>query len=98
MELSTAMEATRGPANEKGEIRFVYFVAILDTNKTVLTRATFPMVALFQGRETRLDFADDVTVTIPRKKGDMPRDYIVYVGFEMSPDELAYNRKKKLDR
>lgn len=94
MELSTSMEAVRGPANAKGEIHFVYFVAILDRNKTVLTRTKFPMIARFQGRETKLDFADAVTVTIPRKKGDLPTDYIVYMGFEMSPDELAYNRKK----
>ena len=94
MELSTAMEAIRGPANTKGEISFVYFVAILAGDKTVLSRTKFPMIARFQGRETKLDFADAITVTIPRKAGDLPKDYIVYLGFEMTPDELAFNRKK----
>lgn len=94
MELSTAMEATRGPANKTGEISFTYFVAILGKDKKILTRTKFPMIARFQKRETKLDFADAVTVTIPRKKGDMPKDYVVYLGFEMSPEELANNRKK----
>ena len=98
MELRTAMEAARGPANEKGELHFVYFVAILDRDKTVLSRTKFPMIARFQGRETTLEFADAVTVTIPRKTGDIPKDYIVYLGFEMSPEELAYNRKKLRNR
>jgi hypothetical protein len=94
MELNTWMEATRGPSNESGQVKFAYFVAILGKDKTVLTRTKFPMIAKFQGRETKLDFADTVTVTIPRKKGDVPKDYIVYIGYEMTPDELAYNRKK----
>jgi len=94
MELKTWMETTRGPSNESGQIKFAYFVAILGKDKKVLTRAKFPMIAKFQGRETKLDFADAVTVTIPRKKGDTPKDYIVYLGYEMTPAELAYNRKK----
>jgi hypothetical protein len=94
MELSTWMEATRGPSNESGQVKFAYFVAILGKDKKVLTRTKFPMIAKFQSRETKLDFADAVTVTIPRKEGDIPKDYIVYIGYEMTPDELASNRKK----
>ncbi len=94
MELNTLMEAKRGPANESGQVKFAYFVAILGKDKTVLTRTKFPMIAKFQKRETKLDFSDAVTVTIPRKEGDVPKDYIVYIGYEMTPDELAYNRKK----
>jgi len=94
MELDTWMETSRGPSNESGQIKFAYFVAILGKDKTVLTRVKFPMIAKFQGRETKLDFGDAVTVTIPRKQGDTPKDYVVYLGYEMTPDELAYNRKK----
>jgi len=95
MELSTKMEALRGPANTGSEAKFVYFVAILDSDKTVLSRTKFPMIARFQKRETKLDFSENLTVTIPRKPNTLPKDYIVYLGFEMTPDELAYNRKRK---
>jgi len=94
MELNTWMEAARGPTNESGEMSFAYFVAILGKDKNVMTRVKFPTIAKFQGRETKLAFSDAVTVTIPRKEGDVPKDYIVYIGYEMTPDELAYNRKK----
>lgn len=98
MELQIAMEAARGPANVKGEASFVYFVAILDKDKNVLTRTKFPMIAKFQRQETALDFSEAVTVTIPKKKEALPKDYIVYMGFEMTPEELAYNRKRQRDR
>ena len=99
MELHVAMEVARGPANAKGEAQFAYFVAILDRDKTILTRTKFPMIARFQKTETSLDFTEDVTVTIPIKnKQAVPKDYIVYLGFEMTPEELAYNRKRQRSR
>ncbi len=94
MELNVPMEALRGPANAKGEAQFVYFVAILDKDKKVLTRTKFPMVAKFQRQETKLEFSEAVTVTIPKKKESMPQDYMVYLGYEMTPEELAYNRER----
>lgn len=98
MELTTAMETERGPSNKKGEAKFTYFVAILDQDKKVLSRIKFPMIAQFRQRETKLDFNEALTVTIPRKKGDLPKDYYVYLGFEMTPAELAHNRDRKKQR
>ena len=98
MELSIAMEASRGPANTKGEAQFVYFVAILDKDKKILTRTKFPMIAKFKRDETKLDFSESVTVTIPKKKDDLPEEFMVYMGFEMTPEELAYNRNRQRNR
>ena len=53
------------------------------------------MIAKFKRDETKLDFAEAVTVTIPKKKEAMPEDYMVYMGFEMTPEELAYNRDRQ---
>lgn len=94
MELSIVMEALRGPANKAGRAQFVYFVAILDRDRKILNRVEFPMLAIFERQDTRVDFVEDVTVTIPRKKGDAPNDYLVYLGYEMTPEELAYNRRR----
>jgi hypothetical protein len=95
MELYIAMETLRGPANTKGEAQFAYFVAILDKDKKILTRTKFPMIAKFKRDETKLEFTEPVTVTIPRKKNTLPEDYMVYMGFEMTPEELAYNRNRQ---
>jgi hypothetical protein len=98
MDLNVGIEVVRGPANANSEAQFAYFVAILDRDKNVLTRTKFPMIAKFQRQETNLSFADTVTVTIPKKKDAHSKDYIVYLGFEMTPEELAYNRKRQRDR
>lgn len=95
MELNVGIEVVRGPANANSEAQFAYFVAILDGDKNVLSRTKFPMIAKFQRQETDLKFADAVTVTIPKKKDMSSKDYIVYLGFEMTPEELAYNRKRQ---
>jgi hypothetical protein len=94
MELEVAMQALRGPANKKGRAQFVYFVAILDRDKNVLNRVEFPMIAEFLKQDTEINFTEAVTVTIPRKKGLMPADYLIYLGFEMTPEELAFNRRR----
>ena len=94
MDLGIAMRALRGPANKEGKAEFVYFVAILQSDRKVLTRQEFPMLALFENQDTQIDFVESVTVTIPRRKGTAPTDYLVYLGFEMTPEELAYNRRR----
>lgn len=94
MELNSAMEVARGPANKDSEARFSYFVAILDKEKTVLTRTEFPMIARFQAGERQLEFQENVTVNIPKKATVSPKDFYVYFGFEMSPEELANNRNR----
>ncbi len=91
------METLRGPANEKAEAEFTYFVAVLGTDKKVLVRQRFPLLVKFESTEMRMDFTEAVTVYIPRRKGDSTSDYLVYLGYEMTPEELAYNRRR-LDR
>ena len=94
MELQIAMHAQRGPANKEGKAQFVYFVAILDRDKKVLNRVEFPMIAIFERQDTEISFTEAVTVTIPRNKTLSPSDYLVYVGFEMTAKELAFNRRR----
>jgi len=94
LDLKIAMEALRGPANEKGEAEFAYFVAVLGRDKKILVRQKFPMIVKYDTRETEIKFDHEVTVTIPRRKNDSTSDYLVYMGYEMTPDELAYNRRR----
>jgi hypothetical protein len=94
LDLRIAMEALRGPANEKGEAKFSYFVAVLGRDKRILVRQEFPVIVEFDTKETKLNFTQEVTVYIPRRKNDSSSDYLVYMGYEMTPEELAYNRRR----
>ena len=98
IELGISIEAVRGPANTSAKAEFAYFVAILKKDKTVLTRTEFPIIAEFERQDTRFNFVENVTVTIPRRKNDSTDDYIVYLGFEMTPEELAHNRRRQRRR
>jgi hypothetical protein len=94
LDLRVSMEALRGPANEKGRAEFVYFVAILGLDKKVLVRQDFPIIVEFDGNDTQMNFTEDVTIYIPRRKNDSTSDYLVYLGYEMTEEELAYNRRR----
>lgn len=94
LDLRISMETLRGPANKKGEAKFTYFVAVLGTDKKILVRQRFPLLVKFERTEMKMDFTEAVTVYIPRRKGDSTSDYLVYLGYEMTPAELAYNRRR----
>lgn len=94
VDLRIAMEALRGPANEKGRAGFTYFVAVLGLDRKILVRQEFPMIVEFDGNDTQVNFSEEITVYIPRRKNDSTADYLVYLGYEMTPEELAYNRRR----
>ena len=98
MDLRIAMEALRGPANDKGRAEFAYFVAVLGLDKKILVRQDFPLIVEFEGNDTEANFTEAVTVYIPRRKNDSTSDYLVYLGYEMTPEELAYNRRRLKNR
>jgi hypothetical protein len=52
----------------------------------------------FPGNLTRVALRDDdppVTVDIPLPAGRAATDYQILVGFQLSPDELEYNRRRQ---
>lgn len=95
MELSVAMEAKRGAANADGKAQFTFFIAIIDIDRKILMREEFPLIAVFEKGDDDVNFSENLTLSIPRKEGLAPTDYSVYLGFEMTPDELAYNRRRQ---
>jgi hypothetical protein len=84
----------RGPAETTGEVNFSFFVAILNGQKEVMLRQAFPIVVKFDGQERKIEFEDSVTFQIDRKKNVDPGTYMIYAGFEMSPEELEFNRRR----
>jgi hypothetical protein len=94
--LSVAIEMTalRGAAMAEDNARFSFLVWVLDRNKEVLTRNRFPIIAKFQGRDSRIDFSDTFDIIIPQRPDHAPTDWIIYMGLELSKEELAYNRRR----
>jgi hypothetical protein len=94
LSMAIEMTALRGAAMVEDNARFSFLVWILDRNKEVLSRNRFPIISKFEGRDSRIDFSDTFDVIIPQRADHAPTDWIVYMGLELSKEELAYNRRR----
>jgi hypothetical protein len=83
----------RGPANQTRTADFAYFVAITDKAGQVLRRGKqiFPADAAF-GERNQLTLLEELELEIPLAARGVPSDYRVYVGFQLSEEQLRYNR------
>jgi hypothetical protein len=95
MDIGAVIEVTRGPANKDGRALFEYFVTITDTQRRILNKKTFQTGAIFPENSTRLILTDDpVNLSIPITGGQTGDDFLVFVGFQLSAEELRYNQKQ----
>lgn len=100
VELTVVMDVARGPAAGDGPASFSYFVALSEradepgAEPRVLTRQSFPVEVAFPPGRNGLRYTDVLDVTIPRGKDRPVGDYVMYLGFELTPEELSYNRRK----
>lgn len=91
-------EADRGPANSNRQARFDYFVAIADPQRTILNKQEFDLLVTFPGNRSRVTVSPDdppVTIDIPPVAGRSGPDYHVFVGLQLTPEELEYNRRRR---
>lgn len=92
-DLTVRIGTRRGPATTTDKATIGYFVAITDLNRNVLSRQTFQTTAPFSNRKTIL-FEDTLDLNIPLPRNGQTDAYSIYIGLELSEQELAYNRDK----
>ena len=83
----------RGPADTTRQAQFRYIVAITDRQRNILTREEFDLRAEFPGNRTEVLLIDEIDHTIPLAEGKIGSDYVIYVAFDLTRDELDYNRR-----
>ena len=72
---------------------FPYFVALIDPDGQVLTEEGFQLPFPFlPGESYRRLKPEKVTVHLPLKNQAAGSTYTVVVGFQLTPDQLAFNR------
>jgi hypothetical protein len=86
--------AARGPAAASENATFNYFVAIARTDKTILARESFDAVIELPGNQTRNGILEEIDQTIPIAEGQSGTNFVILVGFEMTPAELEFNREQ----
>jgi hypothetical protein len=92
VQMNAQFIADRGPADKARKAPFAYFVAIADNDDNVLARQVFDTVIAFPGTRTRNGVEEQLDQLIPIKKGQQGKDFHIYIGFDLTPEEVAYNR------
>ncbi len=92
-DIKFSLDILRGPKGISGQREFKYFVAVTELNQSVLEKNVYKF---------RVDFSDDERRSIEEReaknikinfsrlgRGDL---YEILVGWDLTPEELAYNR------
>lgn len=89
--LSIEFAALRtGPSIRHAE--FPYFVAIADSAGNILGKQEFTLALDFPGEAPTMRTTEKVTAHLPLKNQQLGNIYTVIVGFQLSKNELDFNR------
>jgi hypothetical protein len=91
--LSIVFEATRGPAATDRKLSFEYFIAIPKFHPAPAGKKTFTVTGEFPENTSRLRTADEVRLQIPFVSGEPLEDYAVYLGFQLTHEQLEDNQR-----
>jgi len=74
--------------------KVTYFIAIADRNENIFARETFESDLEFEGNRNRIAYVEELTQTIPLRDGKLGENFKVFIGFQLSDEQLVYNRNK----
>lgn len=87
-----AIVAARGPANADRRAPIRYFVAVLDARDRVIAKREFETTLQFPVNIDRGATSEELVQRIPLAKGEPGTNYVIAVGFQLSREQLAFNR------
>lgn len=91
--LKLAFVAERGPSLQGDGARYTYFVAVFRPGEQApAAKAQFETGTRFTAEEPRRLWLEEVAPRIPLPKDQNAKDWQVMVGFQLTEQELAYNR------
>jgi hypothetical protein len=92
IDLQIAVLAARGPADRTRVADFQYFVAIVDPQQNILAKQPFDIRFQFADNRTQLGKVEEIEPRLPLPDPSKADQYRIVVGFQLSPEELAWNR------
>lgn len=87
-----AVRASRGPALTGADPQLPFFVAIVDADNNVLVKDVYNSDPQMSGRPSATYTETVSNFPVPLAMDRRPSDYEILTGFQLTPDELAYNR------
>ena len=98
LDLQIAFAAERGPADRARRAALPYFVAIVDGERNVVARENFVAGFEWTDNRPRVGRVDQWEPYIPLKSNFDGPSYQIMVGFQLTADQLAWNRSQRLQR
>jgi hypothetical protein len=93
--MKVRMSLLRGPAAPSRQATVTYFVSVTQGDK-VLDQQDYPITVSFPPNVDRVGIeGEEITLKFPVTPKKPASDYQIYVGYRLTPDELATNRQKK---
>jgi len=93
--VTMGIEATRGPAAQGRTVQVPYFVVLAGPNEEILTGAEYGLTVEFPANVQRARMrGEEIRVTIPVTAERPATAVTVYVGFQLTQQELALNRSR----
>ncbi len=92
--LSVDLELTRGPAMQGRTTDVTYFVSV-SKGDAILDKRDYTLHVTFDRNNGKLRLrGDEIDLSIPTPGKVTGADYRILVGFQLSPAELAFNRRR----
>lgn len=99
VDVSPIIAAEMGPANTTNSSTLPYFVVVTDPDKKILYREPLTLDVSFKGNKTQVIlFAPPTSVELPITPEIRNNYYRIYGGFELTKEQVEYNRKAIKDR
>jgi hypothetical protein len=96
VDLQIAIAGDRGPADRSRTAEFEYWIAIVDPQQNVVTKQPARVRFQFTDNRTRLgQVLNEFEPYIPLADLKQGPEYQILVGFQLTPEELTWNRKQK---
>ena len=83
----------RSNANEKPFFSYPFFVAVTAPNGEILAKEVFAASMTYNASEDSHSYFEKMRQIIPIKSKSSANRYSVLIGFQITPDQLSYNRE-----
>ncbi|EME71522.1 hypothetical protein H261_02636 [Paramagnetospirillum caucaseum] len=94
--LQLAFELRRGPAAQGRTLDVTYFVAVPKFYPAAEAKGVFTFPVTFPDTADRLRATDDeVVMRLPVKTKELIDNYEIFIGFQLTPEEMEMNRRNK---
>jgi hypothetical protein len=95
VDINFAVKASRGPAGMGADPQLDFFVAVVDADNNIISKTVYHGQPDLRGKQSNVYTQNVDNVPVPLAMDKRPYDYEILTGFQLTPDELAYNRVPK---